>query len=218
MASLQEFRSINRDLSFVLYDSIQRDAYMEREWQHHPVYDAYKFAKIGALKADVFRYCILYQFGGYYFDISKGVSVPITSLHDPSASSFLTFESHRDLSLKDNTDGKLPPNLFAQWGFGFVPRHPILENQISFLVSKMSEIKDIDFPDPKSAILNFSGPISFSKSVRKYIHEGGTGSAIAGIDFEGHGIFSLRGSGSRYLLADSYAKLKNTTIMSSHRM
>jgi mannosyltransferase OCH1-like enzyme len=213
--SLRQFRSLNHDLSFVLFDAQQRDSYMFENWKNTKILDAYVCAKIGPLKADIFRYCILYDRGGYYFDISKGIGVPITSLHDVDTSVMLTYESHIDPSVSNNPDNGTLPNLFAQWGLGFSPGHPILANQIAEIESRYSFLMDKICENPKQSILELSGPISFSRNVREHIAAEPGDYQICGVDFYGQGIFSLKGSGSRYLLVDSYSKLKYEKILSS---
>ena len=48
---------------------------MEKNWGKQNISKIFfKFIN-GPLKSDIFRYCILYDQGGYYFDISKGCDV-----------------------------------------------------------------------------------------------------------------------------------------------
>lgn len=213
--SIQTFRRLNSDLSFTLFDSKARDEYMMTEWGNRKIYEAYRCATIGALKADIFRYCILYNRGGYYFDISKGLTESITKLHRPSASSFLALESNSDPEGIAKGNELAPTNLIVQWGLGFAPQHPILANHIARIEATLNEYIDRVFPLPKEAILRFTGPIAFSQSVRECIAECRDLMELTGIDFNGHGVFSLNGSGSRYLISDSYAKFRNSKILDS---
>ena len=191
---------------------------MMTEWANRRIYEAYRCATIGALKADIFRYCILYKRGGYYFDISKGLTESITKLHRPSASSFLALESNSDPeAIAEGNELELT-NLIVQWGFGFAPDHPILANHIARIEATMYGYIDRVFPLPKEAILRFTGPIAFSQSVRECIADCRAVVEFTGVDFNGHGVFSLNGSGSRYLISDSYAKLRNSKILDSSRL
>ena len=73
---IMKFRSINNNFNFYLYDKKKRDDYMNNKWSHHKILQIYNKAKFGQMKADIFRYCILYERGGYYFDINKVCTVP----------------------------------------------------------------------------------------------------------------------------------------------
>ena len=215
--SVSKFRELNPELSFKLFDAEARDAYMEEHWSQRDIFSVYKDANFGPLKADVFRYCILFERGGFYFDISKGVSRPLREFIEPDSNELLSFEgnlSHREAP--KSLDGRLkkPQHLVAQWGFGFAPGHRILELQIQFIEDNQSEFRDTMFELPKAAILAFSGPISFTESV--------WGSLMANkrlvlnqtnVDFNGAGIYSLPGSAGRFRQSESYVFAKKSVVL-----
>ena len=86
------------------------------------IYQIFKNSLIGPLKSDIFRYCILYDQGGYYFDISRGCDVPLTKLHDKNTSFILTYED-TDCYIPPNNQKifnlKRPFNHMLQWGLAF---------------------------------------------------------------------------------------------------
>jgi mannosyltransferase OCH1-like enzyme len=211
--SIIRFRKINSDLDFILLDSSARDSYMRERWGNKFISKIYFEAKFGALRADIFRYCILMDRGGYYFDISKGLEVKITSLHDHSISGAICFEKnlsdfHGPMSLTH------PRNLVVQWGLGFVSNHPLLKNHIERIEWTYSNFFGKTFANPKQAILEFTGPIAFTKTVHEYAETNGLDDiAQLGIDFFGYGIFSLNGSESRYAVSPSYSRAKNKKIL-----
>ena len=59
--------------------------YMEKNWGKQKIYQIFKNSLIGPLKSDIFRYCILYDQGGYYFDISRACKIPLTKLHNKTS-------------------------------------------------------------------------------------------------------------------------------------
>ena len=67
--SLKKFRNLNPNLSFYLFDKEKRDAYMKSSWQGEMISEIYFNSIFGPMKSDIFRYCLLYDLGGYYFDI-----------------------------------------------------------------------------------------------------------------------------------------------------
>lgn len=219
--SVAGFRGLNPELSFRLYDAQARDAYMKARWGHRDVLEIYTNARFGPLKADIFRYCILFDYGGFYFDISKGVSRPLRNFVSPDSTEMLSFEgsaSHRKCPIEIRDKLKNPDHFAAQWGFGFAPGHRILELQIERIENTRDTYENKRFANPKSAVLEFSGPISFTESVWAYLAE--RDSRVinqTGIDFDGAGIYSLPGSAGRYRQSPSYVFTSAEPILGESR-
>jgi mannosyltransferase OCH1-like enzyme len=215
--AIEEFRSINTDISFLLFDDNESNAYIENNWGTHPIHEIYKSSRFGPLKADIFRYCMLYELGGYYFDINKGCSVPLRSLHLPSDRRLLSYEASFCSVLPDLRTARCfqyPNRYLIQWGFGFAPKDPILKRVIELICAYYPLFKGKEFQDPKSAILAFTGPGMFTKAVREVVQaEGRFDGAQAGINFNGHGIPWMPGSEVRYHLSPPYVLARNAVIV-----
>lgn len=214
---IELFRALNSDLDFKLFDRHQRESYMREYWGEHPIYPIFTGSQFGPMKADIFRYCLLFERGGFYFDISKGCSVSLGSLLERSSSALISFESH---------DCVIPPNpvlcnrlqhaekQVLQWGMGFAKGHPILRHMIENICLHYPLFKGIIFQNPKNAILRFTGPGMFTKTVREYFEKQGDESvAQAGVDFMGAGIFAMKGSWARYSRVPSYVDSTNQPIV-----
>lgn len=211
--SISDFRQVNPDLSFVLYDKNQRDDYMLQNWNHRLIHEIYSRAIYGTLKADIFRYCVVHDLGGYYFDISKGTKSSITAMHESDSVGLVSFENNKIDSYPGGINILRPSNLIIQWGFGFAAGHEILLRQIERMERLFPEFIGKTFTSPKSAILDFSGPISFTKTVHEFAKDKGLERiAQKDLDFAGQGIYSLWGSGARFLKYPSYAQAINTGI------
>ena len=217
--SRAKFIELNPEFSFQVFDRSRRDQYMMEAWGHHPVHEIYTRSLFGQMKADIFRYCILYDRGGFYFDISKGLSSPIRQLSPSQAREMVTVESNpwrsefgeiSPLAL-EATRGKL----LLQWGFGFEARHVLLEKMIETIVGRFSEFVGKSFDSPKSAILRLTGPIAFTLALDAFLAERRTETLnlIAEPDFCGLGVYSLRGSGARHRVVPSYAALRDMPIL-----
>lgn len=214
--SIQQFRSLNKDLSFVFFDRGARDVYMEEQWSNHPIFDVYRRARFGQMQADIFRYCIVYQRGGYYFDYNKGCGVPLTSLHEPDAEGLITAEPSQVLVFPEKTVAKKllhPTHTFGQWAFAFTAGHPILLNAINRIVEIEPFVRNQVFHVPKDGVLILSATGLFTDVVRAYLSRNNNGLTQAGINFHGTAIFRLRGS--KIALKDSshYSKLRNQRIL-----
>ena len=52
----------------------------------------YQMSKFGQMRVDIFRYCILFERGGYYFDISKAYSESLDNLSNPNTEAVISYE------------------------------------------------------------------------------------------------------------------------------
>ena len=217
--SRQGFIEMNPDLNFHLFDKDARDLFMQENFAGRPIAKIYSAAKYGAMKADIFRYCILLQRGGFYFDISKGLSRPISSLVEHDQREFLTVESHDWDSSWGNISGltysKCGGKTLLQYGFGFQPGHPLLAIMLAIIEEKAIELQGVVVKNPKEAILGLTGPRAFTLALDQHLASP-TSLAIKVVDspdFDGAGIFSLKGSGARYLQSPKYSEDKNLPIL-----
>ncbi len=213
---MMRFRSLNPELSFHFFDESEQDAWMSQNWEGE-IHDIYQKLHFGPARADIFRYCILFKLGGYYFDISKGCLTPLVELHDADSEGLISFEKN-DVFLPPDADvfNQLmePTKYVLQWGIAFCKEHPILKKVIENIGCDYFLYKDRIFYNPKTAILMFTGPGQFTKSVRQVLSERPELKITqAGIDFHGQGVFALRGSEARYLLSPAYADVRNAIIV-----
>ena len=214
--SLKLFRENNPDLSFYLFDKEKRDDYMNSKWQHHPISKIYFNALLGPLQSDIFRYCILFDLGGYYFDISKGCRIPLNQLHENNHEAIITYEDNTFFippSSPKHYNLLRPFNYFLQWGLAFAPKHNFLSKLIDEICLISDFYKNKEFENPKLAVLNFTGPGMYTNVMRKYITDNDISSMKElDIKFNDQGIFNLKGSTFRHYQVPSYTYLKNIKI------
>lgn len=217
LAEIRIFRQQNSDISFVLYNEEMLNRYMRESWGHHPIYPIFLDSKFGPMRADIFRYCILYEKGGYYFDISKGSDLSIRGMHNPQTEAIISFENnYHGWEVPDSIKRRLdfPDNLVIQWGMGFVKGHPILERMIDSIVENESSFRGKVFTIPKNAILDYTGPRGFTKVVHESIESLSIGTLTqAGVDFFGHGSYALKGSYIRYFTKKHYTEFSDSIIL-----
>lgn len=214
---IQKFRNLNPELDFFIYDDNNQKSYMQKSWGTHPIYEIYENSCFGAMKADIFRYCILHENGGYYFDINKGCDCNITELHPADAREVITYENNPEILLPNKQTLECieyPLNVMSQCMFGFTKRHPILERTIQNIVEFSLFFKGREFPSPRFAIISFTGPGMFNKSAREVLDEKRISSIFQiGPDLNGHAISNMRGSEVRYQQSPSYTSYENRIIL-----
>jgi FkbM family methyltransferase len=146
--------SIENPLFFYkMYDKTEREEFIKENFLPE-VYDAYKRIKPGAFKADLWRYCILCKFGGFYADVDT-----------------LCFGNLEEFIQKD-VDFVAPIDLFdpnlgtynvANGFIGCIPNHPIMMSCIKRIV-KWVELEE--FPKYN---LDFSGPGCMGKAINEHL-------------------------------------------------
>lgn len=85
------------------------------------IYNLYSSFPLSVMRADFWRYCVLYIFGGVYADVDTVCTIPI------------------DMWLKDDKDFicSLENDVhFCNWTFASTPHHPILRNLIKEIIKR----------------------------------------------------------------------------------
>ncbi len=215
--AMEKFRDLNPDLSFTLFLESDVDRYMEEHWSDKKIYEIFKGCMFGPIRADIFRYCLLHERGGYYFDISRGCSAPLASIHRPEATALISFDSEDCLVFPKQDVAVLlkhPEKYVLQWGLGFAPGHPILATVIDSICEHYGFFKNREFRNPKAAIQTFTGRGMFTRSVRESASALGPLTIQAGVEFNGAGQLVLPGSDFRHVAVPDYSNAVDSVIIS----
>ena len=187
LAALSEFRQLNTDFEFLFYDAKARDDYMKKQWGAHPISEIYLRARLPVMRADIFRYCIVYELGGFYMDINKVLALPFIEFCQTHQTAVISYEQiwcqlpAPPLSMQHM---RHPDHYVAQWGFGFAAKHPILEAMIANICNYSKAFFHKEFPSPSQAVRSLTGPGLFTQTVRNYFQQhNGDGITQAGVDF-----------------------------------
>lgn len=93
----ENWKLLNPDFEIKLYDNKLCEEFLRDEFSELHV-DIFNYIKDGPIKADFWRICVLYKYGGYYVDADVEPLIPINNFVDPSSDfvictslSFLTF-------------------------------------------------------------------------------------------------------------------------------
>jgi len=216
-AALQELRALNPELHFLLFDAHQRDRYMAEHWGDQPIGALYRRARFGAMRADIFRYCVVFERGGFYLDINKLVVAPLLTFLGAEDRGLICFENNWcQLPAPPQAAQRLQHSsrYVVQWGFGFAPRHPILEAMINNICSYAPSYMGTSFAEPSEAIRSLTGPGLFTQTVRHYFeHNVGAEICQAGIDFN-QSLRSPAGKQVMYLQRPHYKDARDERIFS----
>lgn len=217
----ERFRALNPELEFQFFDAVARDQYMDEYYSGHLIRDIYHRGKFGPLKVDIWRYCLIYREGGFYFDINKGVEIPIAQLLNDETSAFISYEStisHMCPPLSIISKLQHPHNLVVNWAFGMSKNHPFMAKTIENLCDYYPFFAGKVFEQPKNAIVKYTGPIMLTRSIHDVLAANDDplleqSITQCGIDFNRRGIANMPRSWTRYAQAAAYAKIKNQIIV-----
>lgn len=213
------FRTFNPDLDFHILDREERDDYMAQSWKGTHLLELYERAALGVVQADIFRYAIVYDRGGYYCDINKGVFSSLSAYLEKGKRGVLTFESNDALVFPDLSQVvgvSEPGKLCLQYCFGFAQHHPLMERIIERIESNSVFFSGRIFDIPKNAVLQFSSAGMFTQVFREFAGDFGVEDiSQVPVDFCGTGVFRLDGTRVVEKSDGHYSELRNLPILLS---
>ena len=159
---------------FVFYNDNDCDNFIRKNFDIR-TYNAFKRINdcYGAMKADFFRYCVLYKIGGIYLDIKSSIHFPIFSIIQPNDICLLDLPRNYEEPWRTNSP------TYEQWLLMFAPGHPYLLTMIELMINYIEtkyEPKIVGIPvlNSKQKILNVTGPDAFTKAINSYISKENT--------------------------------------------
>ena len=148
------WRSYNPNYAYFLFDDNDCEQFIQTHFEEN-VYQAFLRILPGAFKADFWRYCVLYIYGGVYVDMDTICMSSIDDLLDEH----IDFMTPIDLN-NHPSYGKY--NLFNCF-IASAPKHPILWECIQIIVHNV-ENNIVPFSN-----LDFSGPGVLGKATNRYL-------------------------------------------------
>lgn len=112
--------------------------------------NAYSTLRVGAAKADFWRYCVLYKQGGVYLDIDSIILAPIKNFVEATDQAVVSRETN--------------VGCFLNWLFAFQTGHPILKRAIE-IVTENIEQRNYD------NIVHLTGPVAFTRALEEVMSD-----------------------------------------------
>jgi len=226
---LQKFRNENLDFNFFFFDDEKMDEYMANNWGHRKIFKAYKLSKFGASKADRWRYCVLYQFGGVYLDFDSRIKCSLSHIVGTDFEEVISYENNSLLDfispiytpdIEFFLNAKPKSNILEKtenpalnWMLAFKKEHPLLEIVIKNIEKYCDFFIDRRFDSTHMAVVNCTGPIMFTRSLWEYSQRA-VNIYQCGIDLNGQALFKDVPLNGTYALDQSaYTNHSRTEIM-----
>jgi hypothetical protein len=166
---IQKNKKICPRYKFIFYDDQDCEQFI-KTYFNKKIYNAYMMLNncYGAMKADFFRYCVLYKLGGVYLDIKSKINIPLGLIIKPDDSCILDIpRNNLEPWRKDNPT-------YEQWLLIFEPNHPYLNEMIEQMVSNIEnkyepQILGYSILTSKQKILQLTGPDALTRAINTYI-------------------------------------------------
>ena len=139
-----------KEFSYFFYNNQMCDDFIKNNFDEN-VYKAYSMLPMPVMKADLWRYCIIYKCGGIYADTDTVCKInPNIFIND----SFLTIVPENETHL-------------CQWVFSAPANSPILKSIIDLSVERI-----LNTPIKGEHIIHYlTGPGLFTDGIEKYLIE-----------------------------------------------
>jgi mannosyltransferase OCH1-like enzyme len=142
------WRKYNKEFNYYFYDNNMCDKFMKENFDEK-IYKAYSILPMAVMKADLWRYCVVYHYGGIYADTDTVCKVnPNIFLTD----SLLTIVPENNVHL-------------CQWVFYAPKGSPILKSVIDLSVER---ILSSNFKG-EHIIHHLTGPEVFTDGIENYL-------------------------------------------------
>ena len=155
LKSINTWRYHSKIFNYYFYSDSMCNDYIKKNMDSR-VYEAYQKCPIPVMKADLWRYCIIYKEGGIYADSDTECLV----------NPFVFLNTNKELvfSLEGNYG---LPHLFCQWFFAAPKHSPILKHIIDNVVQKILTTNFNTILD-EHFIHKITGPTIFTQSIESY--------------------------------------------------
>lgn len=148
----QKIKRLNPTYKYCFFNDDDIENFVKTEFVDNPeIQTCFNKLNIMVAKVDLWRYLILYKYGGVYLDMDSSINRPLDELIFPTDNAILSSEG----------------NIIriVQWALIFSPNHPILKYTIEHIIDN---IKTNKYPND---ILRMTGPAAFTQSINNYHRE-----------------------------------------------
>jgi len=148
-SSIDNMMIINKDYEYQLFDDVDMRNFIKTNYDE-TILKCFDSLKIGAAKADLWRYLILYKTGGIYIDVDSTITGNLDQLIQNEPCAVLSRENNY--------------NKFVQWCLIFTPEHPLLKICIDKCIANIQSGSIMD-------VTELTGPVVYSDSIREYFND-----------------------------------------------
>ena len=161
-STINKNKTLNPNWNYILYDDNDMVKYMKNNFKPNILHIYNKInPEYGPAKADFFRYLLMYNEGGVYFDIKSSMKYPLDNfLHKDDQFILSHWPCKAQKNYTHNKYGE-----FQQWYIITKPKHPYLKAVIEMVINNILNY-DLNITGTgKLAVLKTTGPIAYTKAI-----------------------------------------------------
>jgi len=182
ISDLNKINDSLNNFSCYFYSHKKRDEYMSSKWVNSEILEIYNKSIFQQMKADIFRYCFLYDNGVDWLDIKSNLFFNPNNYFPNECSTQLLISTN--LITENIFTNKLTENIFTNkskvlnnytnnrmltnWFIGARKNSPFLLKLLKNIIKDYPKHFGVQYPIPKRAILEFTGPIQLTKTYFEY--------------------------------------------------
>jgi mannosyltransferase OCH1-like enzyme len=173
LKNIDNLRKKNPTYKYFLFDDNECIDFIKNNYDKDTL-DTYMLInhKYGPAKADLFRYLLLYKYGGIYLDIKSSCDLPFSEIIKSNDKYILCHWSEKGHGSSEHLNNNFYGE-FQQWNIICVPNHPFLKNVIDKVIYN---IKNYDIKKDgvgKLMVLNITGPFAYTRAITPILNKYG---------------------------------------------
>ena len=164
---IQQNRNICNDWDYKFYSDEDQMEYIKKNFDPKVLKAFLKInPKNGAMRTDLWRYCVMYNEGGLYLDIKSKIHTNPTSLMEPADECILfACDDGRFCGERDRQNK--PFFSYEQWCLLYAPNHPYMKAAVETCVNNIEKNWIPPFKNKKKQVLYVTGPDAYSLAIHK---------------------------------------------------
>jgi len=171
LANVNQLKSMNPTWKYQFYDDNDIISLICEQYGPH-ILSYYKRInnKYGAARADLFRYLLLYKYGGAYFDIKSTCTKPLDEVIQAGDKYLLSSYCNRSGEKHDGWGiheelNMLDGGEFQQWHIICVPGHPFLRAVIDLVLTNIDRYSPSLHGTGSHGTIRVTGPIPYTLAI-----------------------------------------------------
>jgi hypothetical protein len=166
---IDRLRELNPGWEYRLYDRADRIQFIAQHCDRAMLRRYFRLNPFfGAARADLFRYLVVYRFGGVYLDIKSTMSVPLDDVLLPDDEYLLSNWNNAIGSRYERWGmhpGMPPRGEYQQWHIVAAAGHPFLRRAIAEVSRRIDAYSPLHDGTGWFSVLKTTGPIAYTHAI-----------------------------------------------------
>lgn len=140
---LKLFIEKNPTYHFYFWNDDDINIFMTRYFSDHRIFKIFNDTPYGIIKADLFRLCVLYIYGGFYFDLKSQFAGDLQNVGFTKDTLYLVQEKHPSPLNSPQLTHHANGNIIANWFMASMPRVTTVDNILNYIVDEFPQFETI---------------------------------------------------------------------------